>query len=138
MKFSKKSEAGSQISTASMPDIVFMLLFFFMVTTVLREFTGLQVDLPDAEKIEKIESRRHTHYLWIDEDGSMSYDDYVVQTDDGSLYTIAYDTVIKDPQTIMSLKIDKRTSMDICHKAFYELRKANALAINFATLSRAN
>ena len=42
MKFRRKSGVESKISTSSMPDIIFMLLIFFMVTTVLREFSGLQ------------------------------------------------------------------------------------------------
>ena len=42
------------IPTASMPDIIFQLLIFFMVSTVLREFQGLKVSLPEASKIEKL------------------------------------------------------------------------------------
>ena len=47
--FTKKSKAKPEISTASLPDIIFMLLIFFMVTTVLRE-TEVQVRtiLPEA------------------------------------------------------------------------------------------
>ncbi|MFM8960001.1 MAG: ExbD/TolR family protein, partial [Bacteroidota bacterium] len=42
MKLKKKEKPTPAISTASLPDIVFMLLFFFMVTTVMRE-TDLKV-----------------------------------------------------------------------------------------------
>ena len=52
MKFRRKSGVESKISTSSMPDIIFMLLIFFMVTTVLREYSGLPVSLPKAERIE--------------------------------------------------------------------------------------
>ena len=55
-KFKKKSKVNQEIPTASMPDIIFMLLIFFMVTTVLKKFNGLPVRLPEAEKIVKIES----------------------------------------------------------------------------------
>ena len=58
MKFRRKSGVESKISTSSMPDIIFMLLIFFMVTTVLREFSGLPVSLPKAERIEKLESKK--------------------------------------------------------------------------------
>ncbi len=133
MKFARKSEVKSEISTASMPDIVFMLLFFFMVTTVLRQFTGLVVDLPDAEMIEKIESRRHTSYLWIDVSGAMSFDDFPVSPDEGSLYQAAYNRRSQDFQLLMSLKYDQRVTMDAIAKANNELRKAGALRVNFAT-----
>ena len=56
-KFKKKSKVNQEIPTASMPDIIFMLLIFFMVTTVLKKFNGLPVRLPAAEKIGEIDSR---------------------------------------------------------------------------------
>lgn len=133
MKFNRKSTVKSDIPTASLPDIVFMLLFFFMVTTVLRIFTGLSVELPEAEKIEKIEGRRHTSYLWIDISGRMSFDDIPVSTDDNTLYQAAYNRRLTDNQLMMSLKYDKKVHMELITKANDELRKAGALVVNFAT-----
>ena len=75
MKFRRKSGVESKISTSSMPDIIFMLLIFFMVTTVLREFSGLPVSLPRAERIEKLESKRHTSDIWVSKDGLISIED---------------------------------------------------------------
>lgn len=132
MKFNKKNEASGQISTASMPDIVFMLLFFFMVTTVLRQFNGLAVELPEAEMVEKIESRRHTSYLWIARDGQWSFNDVPVQ-EPRELYEMAYARRVANPQIIVSLKYDKRVEMGEINKAQNELRKADALKVNFST-----
>ena len=66
-KFKRKSKGGSPgISTASLPDIVFMLLFFFMVTTVMRE-TTLYVDVltPKATEIRKMEKKSLVSYIYI-------------------------------------------------------------------------
>ena len=52
MKFIRKTTLSSEIPTASMPDLIFMLLIFFMVTTVLREYSGLPIELPKAKRIE--------------------------------------------------------------------------------------
>ena len=57
MKFARKTKLSSEIPTASMPDIIFMLLVFFMVTTVLKEYSGLPVNLPKAKRIEKLKSK---------------------------------------------------------------------------------
>ena len=65
MKFHKKQKSMEGIPTASMPDIVFMLLIFFMVTTVLKKFDGLPLDLPHARKIEKLTTKRHVSYIWV-------------------------------------------------------------------------
>ena len=66
-KFKKSGNKGMPaISTASLPDIVFMLLFFFMVTTVLREVTlKVKLDLTKATNIEKIEEKRLVSYIYM-------------------------------------------------------------------------
>ena len=62
MKFIRKTTLSSEIPTASMPDIIFMLLIFFMVTTVLREFSGLPIEIPKAKE-EDYQTAKHTIYL---------------------------------------------------------------------------
>ena len=65
--FKKKSAKSSpSIPMASMPDIIFMLIIFFMVTTVLRE-TEIQVrtTLPRAEALTKIDQKRLVSYMYI-------------------------------------------------------------------------
>ena len=58
-KFKKKKDGGlPAISTASLPDIVFMLLFFFMVATVMRENSlKIQNALPVANQVEKLDKK---------------------------------------------------------------------------------
>ena len=58
MKFEKKrSDVKQEIPTSSMPDIIFMLLLFFMVATVLKQYSGLKVKLPLIQNINPIEKR---------------------------------------------------------------------------------
>lgn len=66
-KFKKKSGGGTPaISTASLPDIVFMLLFFFMVTTVMREVTlKVKNEKPFATEIKKLERKSLVTYLYV-------------------------------------------------------------------------
>ena len=66
-KFKRKSGGdGPSISTASLPDIVFMLLFFFMVTTVMRE-VDLKVKIvqPEASEIQKLKDKSLVNYIYI-------------------------------------------------------------------------
>lgn len=65
-KFKKKSQKQPAISTASLPDIVFMLLFFFMVTTVMKE-TDLMVEVttPNATEVTKLENKSLVSYIYI-------------------------------------------------------------------------
>ena len=75
IKITRKSDLKIGVPTASMPDIIFQLLIFFMVTTVLREYSGLQVSLPGAKKIEKLESKRNVSTIWIDRQNRIVCDD---------------------------------------------------------------
>lgn len=66
-KFKKKTKTTQDIPTSALPDIIFMLLFFFMVTTVMRETDLLiQNSIPKAEQIEKLEEEntRKLHLHW--------------------------------------------------------------------------
>ena len=61
-----KGKQVKSINTASLPDIVFMLLFFFMVTTVMRQTNlKIQVHLPDATEIKKLEKKSLVSYIYI-------------------------------------------------------------------------
>lgn len=66
MKLEKKKKPSPAISTSALPDIVFMLLFFFMVTTVMRQ-TDLKVKVvvPQATEIQKLEKKSLVSYIYI-------------------------------------------------------------------------
>ena len=66
-KFKKKNDKGvPAISTASLPDVIFMLLFFFMISTVMRD-TSLKVDqkIPEASEVQKLERKNLVSYIYI-------------------------------------------------------------------------
>ena len=63
----KKKKGGEfpAISTASLPDIVFMLLFFFMVATVMRDSTLMVVNkLPAADQVQKLDKKDRVMYIY--------------------------------------------------------------------------
>jgi len=130
----KKSKVNTQVPTASMPDIIFQLLIFFMVTTVLRQYTGLKVELPEAVKIKKLPSKRHVSTIWVDRFNNVVIDDVSVKNTD-NLHTIVYNKIAADPQLLISLKVDKEADMGIITDIQQELRKANALRINYSALA---
>ncbi|MEL6925714.1 MAG: biopolymer transporter ExbD, partial [Bacteroidota bacterium] len=66
-KFKQKAGKGTpKVSTASLPDIVFMLLFFFMVVTVMRDAELMvQVVVPEATELQKLEKKSLVNYIHI-------------------------------------------------------------------------
>ena len=131
MKFSRKTKISSEIPTSSMPDIIFMLLIFFMVTTVLREYSGLPVNIPKAEKIEKLKGKRHTAHIWVSKEGLVSINDRLFAVED--VAKIMYDKRVSDPQVIVSLKADEEAKMGLISSIHEELREADSLKLNYST-----
>jgi len=131
MKFARKTKLSSEIPTSSMPDIIFMLLIFFMVTTVLREYSGLPVNIPKAEKIEKLKGKRHTSHIWVSKEGLISINDRLFAV--GDVAKIMYEIRVSDPQVIVSLKADEEAKMGLISSIHEELREADALKLNYST-----
>jgi len=134
MKLNRKNKNKSEISTSSLPDIIFMLLIFFMVTTVMREFEGLDVVLPRADKIEKLESKRHTVHIWATKDGLISVNDKIVHIND--LGTLMFTKITNDPRITVSLKSDDGSRMELITEIHTQLRKAQALKLNYSSLTK--
>lgn len=141
--FEKKSaKTDQEVPMAAMPDIIFMLLIFFMVTTVLREVTlQVKVEFTEAENIEKIEQKRLVSYIYIGPErlpsnrlGStkIQIDDSIIE-DVGAIRKIMYDKLMEQPKLIVSLRVDQDTDFGIVTDVQEELREAGTLRINYST-----
>ncbi|MEZ4798153.1 MAG: biopolymer transporter ExbD [Flavobacteriaceae bacterium] len=149
-KFKKKKSGDlPPVSTASLPDIVFMLLFFFMVATVMRENTlKIENNLPNADQIEKLEKKDLVMYIYAGKPSSNYKDQYGtearIQLNDNFADVsdiaafIAAERASKReeliPFLITSLKVDKDANMGLVGDIKQELRKVNALKINYAAI----
>ena len=135
MKLNRKVKISSDIPTASMPDIIFMLLIFFMVTTMLKEYSWLTKILPKGERIEKLESKKNTAHIWVFKEGLISIEDKLFNKDD--VRHIMYEKRASDPQLTVSLKADLAARMETISSIHNELRKADALKLNYSTKVKA-
>jgi biopolymer transport protein ExbD len=129
--FSRKSGVGGVIPTASMADIAFLLLIFFMVTTVFVRYRVTGIILPKAEQIEELKMRRMIQYLFVSADRKVYINDQQVAKIE-QVANVFYDFRVKEPRTIVSLKCDVRAPYGLISQVLEELRKADALRINFA------
>ncbi len=129
MEFKKKSKTSTEIPTSSMPDIVFMLLLFFMVTTVFRQFSGIPVDLPTAKKIKKLDAKKNVTNLWANAQGEISIDDKFVKT--SQIRKIMYEKRVENPKIVVSMKLDRAANMGVVTDIHEELREADALKVNY-------
>ena len=131
MKFQRKAKIGQSIPTSSMADIAFLLLIFFMVSTTFVRYRGLPVMLPEAEKTQKIETKRNITHVWTTPEGAIMIDD--MRVDRRALMSVVAKKMAANPRIIVSLKSDERTPYGVVSDVMQELRRAGALRINFAT-----
>ena len=148
-KFKKKKEGGTPtISTASLPDIVFMLLFFFMVATVMRDTElKLKINLPYADQVQKLEKKQLVSYIFVgkpteryrkkfgDKD-KIQLNDKFADLNDIQPFVLAERNARREelrPLMIVSIKGDKDANMGLISDIKEKLREVNALKINYAT-----
>jgi biopolymer transport protein ExbD len=146
----KKKKGGElpAISTASLPDIVFMLLFFFMVATVMRDST-LMVNnsLPTADQVQKLDKKDRVMYIYAGKPSSRYEDKYgsaariqlndkfSVVEDVGAFVLAERASKRQELQNVLTtaLKVDGDTKMGLVSDIKQELRKVNALKLNYTT-----
>ncbi|MFT6167068.1 MAG: biopolymer transport protein ExbD [Vicingaceae bacterium] len=148
-KFKKKKSGGiPAVNTAALPDIVFMLLFFFMVTTVMREVTlKVKVVTPQATEVNKLERKSLVSYIYIGEPTDLLQAQFGtadrIQLNDAFatkkdiIPFVEGEREQTDPAEVplmtFSIKADQKAEMGIVTDVKQELRKANALKINYST-----
>jgi biopolymer transport protein ExbD len=130
--FERKSGFVAGIPTISLPDIVFLLLIFFMVSAVFKEYQGLPVNLPVAKQIEKIPGKRDVTYVWMDRNGRISIDDKIVTLPDLAAIIQTKRSDPMHPLKLTSLKLDEHLKMEQVYRIQETLRAAEALNINYS------
>jgi len=149
----KKGSETPAMSTASLPDIVFMLLFFFMVTTVMRETTLIVKNkLPKASEVKKIEDKSLCSYIYVGapvsgmktkfgtEPRIQLNDSFKLASDIQEFVAAKREATAeeKKPLLVTCIKADVDAKMGLITDIKQELRKAQAFKINYATYSSAD
>ncbi len=147
----KKGNDNPAISTASLPDIIFMLLFFFMVVTVMRD-SNLKVNVttPNATELTKLEKKSLVNYVYIGRPTENYMNQYgtrprvqlgdkFADVSDIPLFLANHRKNVPESQRGLiksSLRIDKDVTMGIVTEVKTSLRKAGQLAVNYSAKPR--
>jgi len=146
-KFSRKGKKNTPaISTASLPDIVFMLLFFFMTVTTLKEVEyKVKIENPKATEVKKLENKSLAAYIYVGipfkefqskygKEPIIQLNDVFANINDIGPYINAFrESLDGESRTKMTtaLKIDKNCNMGIVTDIKQELRSVKALKITY-------
>ena len=140
-------------STSSLPDIIFMLLFFFMVVTVLRDAElKVKVSTPFATELTKLEEKSLVNYLYIGKPLAryqnlygtkprLQLGDKFATTADIPLFLERHKIKVpeaKRPRITSSLRVDGEVTMGIVQDIKTQLRKSGQLKLNYSAKKKAN
>ncbi len=131
MELRRKARSGARIPTSSMADIAFLLIVFFMVTTIFKMEQGLAITLPRSTAGEKIPKENVAH-IWIDRGGTISIDDLVVSVPDIDYMISA--KLRENRGLIVSFNTDENAPYRVVNEAMERLKLANALRVTFTTV----
>ncbi|MBE6289444.1 MAG: biopolymer transporter ExbD [Bacteroidaceae bacterium] len=151
-KFSKTGKRGMpRMNTSSLPDLIFTLLFFFMMVTTMREVT-LKVEFraPQGTELEKLEKKSLVTFIYVGkptqefrktlgDETRIQLNDSFAETAEIQDYIIGERASMKEedqPQMTVSLKVDRDTKMGIVTDIKEALRRAYALKINYSAAKR--
>lgn len=139
--FKKKVKKKPEISTSALPDIIFMLLFFFMVSTKLKEEdVKVDNDLPKATQLQDLDVKVQTMTMYIGkparaQDGS----DSRIQVNDAFvpikniIQTVEMKRAeAKTSDITVTLKIDDEVKLGIVTDVKMQLREAQALKVFYS------
>lgn len=143
---SKKGKGTPAISTSSLPDIIFMLLFFFMVTTVMREVTlRVKMKLPTATEVQTLEKKSLVSYIYIGPPNiaSLGTESRIQLNDQFAKIQDVPEFIAREREArneadrqflTTSLKVHQETKMGMVTDVKQELRRSGAFRINYSTL----
>jgi len=125
----KKSRNNSDIPMASLADIAFLLLIFFLVTTTIDVDRGIGLSLPAKGEETEVRTKNITNLL-INAQGEILLDNEVIAINEISRRI--EQKIQENPNLIVSVKTDRETKYDVFVQVLDELKIANATRISIA------
>ncbi|MBQ8888642.1 MAG: biopolymer transporter ExbD [Bacteroidaceae bacterium] len=151
-KFNKSGKKGMpELNTSSLPDLIFTLLFFFMIITTMREVTlKVQFKAPQATELEKLEKKSLVTFIYVGKplqqyQAKMGGETRIQLNDKFEDVSAVQDYIYQERENMkeedkpfmqVSLKVDRDTKMGIVTEVKQALRQAYALNINYSATRR--
>ncbi|CAN5656749.1 biopolymer transporter ExbD [soil metagenome] len=133
--FKRKSKTASEIPDSSLADIAFLLLIFFMVTTVFRRERPRDVEMPQADSTERVDERRsNIVHVWIEPDGSVFINDQIVPVPSiNAVIAPLYEETQR--RLVVAIRADRDVPYGVIDEVSEQVREA---ATRMATPARVN
>lgn len=130
--FERKSKASSEVPSSSLADIAFLLLIFFMVTTVFQADRDRPITWPEAGAAEKIdEKQKNILNIWMERDGSIFINDQPYPMVDVSA-VVAPLYAASERALVISIRGDREVPYRFMDQVQKELVSAGVVRVVFA------
>ena len=130
--FERKSKASSEVPSSSLADIAFLLLIFFMVTTVFQADSDRPIEWPEAAAAEKIdEKQKNILLIWMERDGTVFMNDQPYPMEDVHL-VVAPLYAASERALVISIRGDREVPYRFMDQLQQELVAAGVVRVVFA------
>jgi biopolymer transport protein ExbD len=128
----RKSKAASEIPSSSLADMAFLLLIFFMVTTVFRQEEDRDVVFPEAEATQKLEEpRKDILNIYVEQDGDIYINDRLTAPE--QVHAVIRPIRMENYGVVIMLRSDRDVSYHRIDQILKELQAAGAPRVAFYT-----
>jgi biopolymer transport protein ExbD len=148
-RFSEKDREVPELTTSSLPDLIFTILFFFMIVTSMREVElKVQFKVPQGTELERLEKKSEVSFIYIGppvlkeqarygQETRVQLNDKYAEPSEILSYIGQERQKMAEPQKMtVSIKADVKTKMGTITDVKQMLRKAYALRINYSASKR--
>jgi biopolymer transport protein ExbD len=132
VKFGRRARISDEIPNASLSDIAFLLLIFFMVSTVFAIEEGLLLQLPSKEGVVKKISRKNIMRISAYPDGTVTIDDQPVSVSD--IRSRVEQAIVDNPKVVIVVETDREAKYGLMVDVLDELKLAQATRISLKPL----
>jgi len=130
--FERKSGASSDIPSSSMADIAFLLLIFFMVSTVFRKEKKRNIEWTTAEATEKIdEKRKNILHIWVEADGTVYLNDQIIPYE--NIADVVRPIYAENRELVVAIRGDRDVPYSQINTITEQLQASGAVRVTFAT-----
>ena len=127
----RKSKAATEIPSSSMADIAFLLLIFFMVSTVFQSDKNRDIDWAEAEAIEKIDKKQKDILnVWVEQNGTVFMNDVQYPMED--VGDVVHPLYVANRELVVSIRSDRNSPYSFIDQLQKELQSAGVLKVMFA------
>jgi len=128
-----------ELNTAALPDLIFTILFFFILVTHLRSVdVKLKYQLPEGQQLTKMAEKSTILHVYVDVDGNVQIENSLVSMENIPAVVNGYKNKMSGNENTLqvSFKADKKTKMSIITEVKTQLRKVGSLKVNYSATEK--